>query len=87
MNNIIEELTNKAMSNLAKEVDNYALAVFNIPSWILKRKWLAKLYAKFYGLTIEQQRDVADSSTKYRFIRRSKKIGELKIKDSDLLTL
>src|SRR3990167_10047058 len=85
MKNIIEELTNKAMGKLANEIDDYALAVFNIPSCILKIKWLAKLYAKFYGLTIENQRNLADLSNEYRFFKRHKKIGELKIKDSDLI--
>jgi len=81
----MEQITGRMITKLAKEIDDYALVVFNIPPWILKRMWLAKLYAKFYGLEIEQQRNIADLSTEYRFIKRHKKIGELKLKDSDLL--
>jgi hypothetical protein len=85
MNDIIEKITNKAVNKLTKEIDDYALAVFNIPPWVLKRKYLLRLYVKFYGLVIEQQRNLSDLSTDYRFIKRNKKIGELKLRDIDFL--
>lgn len=74
--------------NLAKEIDDYAKVIFNIPNWILKRRFLMKLYAKFYKLNIECQRNNETSEflrTDYRFFKRDKKVGELKIKDIDLM--
>ena len=77
----MEKIIENAMQKLAKEVDDYALMVFKIPNWILKRRWLLKFYFKFYKLTIESQRNSADLSDNYRFFKYNKKVGELKIKD------
>lgn len=66
--------------NIAKQIDRCALSAFNIPSWILKRQWLVKLYAKFYKLKVEKQQRI-DLTTEYRFFKCNKKVGEIRIKE------
>jgi hypothetical protein len=85
MNDIINKISGQMSEKLAKEIDDYALSVFNIPKWFLKRKLLLKYYAWFFKLNIEVQRSISDLSTDYRFFRLGKKIGEIKIRDIDLV--
>lgn len=82
---IVQQYTSYKVSNLTKEIDEYSIKVFNIPKWVVKRRWAVKIYAWWYQLVIESYRDIENIEYVYRFTKRGKKVGEKRIKDIDLI--
>lgn len=85
MENIIEKMAEKKASALSKKIDDYAFKVFRIPAWMIKHLFICNLYGKIFRFEIRQRRDDVNFAYSYEFFRLGKKVGELKITDSELM--
>ena len=80
MENIIDKIVFKQSNAIAEAIDNYCLKIFNAPSWITKRLWLYKIYAKMRRFEI---RKLMDKPNLIEFYVGGEKVGEMNIVTSN----